>query len=341
MAAGQGEQGGLAVTGSGFERLLYTDCQAGQGRRGSTGFQIQAQSEGVDRQQEQLAVNSLLYAIQDTWIAQGLPPQDFPRGFAHSADAGYGTAQSLYLGREVNGARQGNHLADCLLTRNAQSYGAVRPAQLWHSPLWREVAWPQTTCPAFDDYLEPGPLDIDAVASWVSHLSSAEPLAQLLSVLEQPDGRKVLLLAETPQEAMSWIAAATVLLPMRTALEISFKVFVDRPTHASQRICAFPRAFGRRLPVEAEQHRFVLDTVEETCSEQEISPRAAFWVARLASAEDPYRVLEAVEFAELLAETTQAIQTTGTGPETPAQADARQTAWALSTPEDRCWEPPG
>ena len=124
------------MTADAFDRLLYTDCLPGTGRGGGGGFQVQAQSSGVEPAQSELAVSMLLYEVQNAWIVQRREVEDFPLGFAHASGAGYGTAQSRYLGKEAAGGRPGNHLADCLLTGNPELYGTIRPAQLWRSPLW-------------------------------------------------------------------------------------------------------------------------------------------------------------------------------------------------------------
>ena len=146
------------MTAEFLDRLLYTDCRPGAGRGAGGGFQVQAQSSGVDSMQSQLAVGWLLYEVQLPWLTQRRPVEDFPLGFAHASGEGFGTAQSRYLGKVATGGRDGNHLADCLLTRNPDLYGPVRPAQLWRSGLWRAEPWDDKDCPQFDAAdLEPGP----------------------------------------------------------------------------------------------------------------------------------------------------------------------------------------
>ena len=83
-------------------------------------------------------------------------------------EAGYGTAQGRYLGKVTAGGRDGNHLTDCLLTRDPDVYGPTRPAQLWRSALWRDGAWDTADCPPFDDVPPLGPLTAEAVASWAA-----------------------------------------------------------------------------------------------------------------------------------------------------------------------------
>lgn len=307
-----------------FERLLYTDCRAGGGRGGSNGFQIQAQSPGVDPAQARMAVGALTYSVQEAWTTDGRPVEDFPLGFAHASDAGYGTGQSCYLGKEVTGGREGNHLADCLLTRDAEPYGAIRPAQLWRSDFWRRIPWDSTDCPPFGEFLEPGPLDNETLADWLrGEPARARSLARLVSVLDDPDGPRVVMVADEPEEALAWIAAATLLLPIRTAVAISFKVFISNLNQAQHRICAVPRSLNRSFVAGGRNPRFHFDATTGIADEFEVSARATFWVERLLAADDPYDVVDAVERAETLG-----------GDDDSSRADAMLTAWAITASDE-------
>lgn len=316
------------MTAGAFDRLLYTDCRAGAGRGAGGGFQVQAQSAGVDAAQSKMAVGWLLYDAPNAWIVQRRPVEEFPLGLAHASEAGYGTAQSRYVGTEATGARQGNHLADCLLTRELNLYGPTRPAQLWRSQLWRTEAWDTTDCPQFDDTPPLGPLTVDSVADWLRDRPARVPvLAKVVSVLEDP-GRRVVITAAGPDEALRWIAAATLLLPIRAALEVSFKVFCSNPQQGNHRIVAVPKELNPQVVPGRADSFFVLDAEEATSDEAEISERARFWARLFASAQDPYDVVDAVELAGLLGE--------GAGR---GGADALITAWAVTVPDSPIDDP--
>jgi hypothetical protein len=303
-----------------FDRLLYTDCRAGTGRGAGGGFQVQAQSADVDPAQSTMAVSWLLYDAQTAWIMQDRAVEDFPPGFAHACKEGYGTAQSRYVGKEATGGREGNHLTDCLLTRDPDLYGPTRPAQLWRSDLWRAEPWDGRDCPQLVDPPPPGPLTVDAVAAWLQSRPERAPvLAKLLSVLENPAGRRVVITASAPQEALLWIASATLLLPIRSALEVSFKVFCANPQRAAQRVIAVPRELNAQIVPGRAEPTFVLDAEGCASDSAEVSERASFWVERFATAADPYDVVDAVELAEPLDPGADG-----------ARADAMITAWAVT-----------
>jgi len=317
------------MTRDAFDRLLYTDCRAGTGRGAGGGFQVQAQSAGVDSAQARMAVGWLLYEAQNAYIVERRPVEQFPPGFAHACEEGYGTAQSRYVGKEATGGRQGNHLTDCLLTRDPDLYGPVRPAQLWGSQLWRAEPWDTRDCPRLDGDLPPGPLTVDEIADWLKDRKErGAVLARLLSVLEDPAGQRVVIVTADAGEALRWIAAATLLLPARLALEVSFKVFSANPLRAEQRIAAAPKELNPQLAPGRGDHVLVLDAEECAIDEVEISRRADFLVDQLLSADDPYDVIDAVELAESLR-----------GSLPPGDHDALLTGWALTRPADPLIDP--
>jgi hypothetical protein len=321
------------VTDSDFGRLLYTDCAPGTGRNSGGGFQIQAQSPAVDAQQASFAVGWLLYEAQGAWVAAGRPVEEFPLGFAHACAEGYGTSQGCYIGKEAVGGRMGNHLADCLLTRDPERYGTIRPAQLWQSPLWRAEAWPERDCPDFDGDLELGPLDLETVTGWVRDRPERAPLlARLLSVLEDPKGQRVVIVTAHADEAMRWIAAATLLLPQRQALQVSFKVFSGAPLRAQQRVVAAPPDVHSDLRPGAGLGVFVLDAATCRADEATVTERAEFLVGKLASGEDPddimYDVMDATDLAFEL-----------DGDAWPPDTAALYAAWALTRPGDPVTDP--
>ena len=215
VAAVQGRNGAVGMTAEVFDRLLYTDCKPGTGRGAGGGFQIQAQSAGVDRAQAKLAVGWLLYDVQLPWLTQQRPVADFPPGLAHASGDGYGTAQGRYVGKVATGGRDGNHLADCLLTRDGKRYGPIRPAQLWRSALWRDRALGQRELPAARRRRPGGgPLTAGRASPTGRGPPGARTAARPAAQRARGAGRQARGdRRRRPDEAMTWIAAATLLLP--------------------------------------------------------------------------------------------------------------------------------
>ncbi|HEY0616505.1 MAG TPA: hypothetical protein VGD15_02910 [Kribbella sp.] len=305
-----------------FDRLLYTDCRAGQGLGGGGGLQVQAQSAGVARSQADMAVEHLTYSIQTPWRTRGLSPEDWPWSLAHSTQDGFGTGQSRYLGAGLHDVRGGNQLADCLLTRDATGYGSIRPAQLWRSAVWSMEIRPSTDYPPLEDTLEEGPIDAAAVAAWLRRDGRrGELLQRLLTVLEDPTGPKAQLRGATTESTILWIVAATILLPMAEALQVTFRVFSGTRSQPGYRILGFPADVFPVFQPGSRPKTFLLDDVELVADAVEVSPRARFWVDLLQEAEDEDDVVEAVDLAARLAAGATSLD----------DEDARLTAWGILT----------
>ncbi|HSV66454.1 MAG TPA: GTPase-associated protein 1-related protein [Mycobacteriales bacterium] len=284
-----------------FETLVYTDCRPGQGLRGSAGLQFQARSAGADIEAMALVQRTLLYEPPASWMQHRRPVTDYPPSFAHVSGGLWATAHGVYLGQEANGTREGNQLTHTVVTKDPDSYGLVRPAQLFGASFWTSQPVDGNTCPPVGEGWEPGPFDAASIQEFVRrHPRHQELLGTLVSTLErirEPQARRLLFVAEQVEPVLRWLAAATLLLPQRQALEIGFKVFTTNPAYAAQPVLAvhpdwdsFPGTVDRDLGY------VVVDLVADRWSEVPVSPTAGIW-AELFSVEDPYDVTDAVEVA--------------------------------------------
>jgi hypothetical protein len=272
-----------------------------------------------------MAVAELTYSAQSTWFASERAIDDYPEGFAHSATAGFGTAQSRYLGPGVNDPRPGNHLADCILTRDGADYEGIRPAQLWGSAIWNSTARPTTDYPMLTEPLEPGALTNDDVAQWLRADPRRAPILKtLLTALRHADAPQVQIRSQTALGALSWIAAATLLMSTEAALRVSFRVFERSRNEPRFRVLGLHAEIVPALQPGSRPGTFLLDDVELVSDDIEVTNVADFWVERLLRADDPDDVVEAVQLAGALASEIA----------DPAHLmDANITAWALTSNE--------
>ena len=294
---------------TGFGSLYYTDCVPGQGLQGGAGFQFQAATPGPATEAMHVVQRSALYEPPAAWMRDRRPVADYPRSLAHLADEGFlATAAGRYLGQEANGTRQGNQFTHTIVTRDPADYGSVRPAQLWGAPWWaHEPALGTTLAELPPIESTPGPLEIEVVRDRVAGAPGADGLlTALVSALEHltdPARRRtVVLVGADPERAACWLAAATLLLPARQALRISFKIFVSDPQYARHEVVALhPGWAGRWADTAADSGLAVFDLDRGRCSEVESTPSAAFWVPRFLHG-DPYDIVDAVELAGLFAD---------------------------------------
>ena len=285
-----------------FDTLIYTDCRPGQGLQGTAGLQFQARSPGADAEAMALVQRALLYEPPASWMVARRPVADYPPSFAHIWDGYLATARGVYLGREVNGSREGNHLTHSVVTRDPAAYGLVRPAQLFGAPIWRSEPAEGTTCAEVEDGWKPGPLDAVSVQDFVrGQTDGVRLLGTLVTALEQPvepGPRRLLFLAEDPEPVLRWLTAATLLVPQRRALEIGFKVFTTDPGYAVQQVLAVhPDWDSAPAITDRDSGYVVVDLVGHRWTEVPVSPTAATW-AELFAAEDVYDVTDAVEISD-------------------------------------------
>ncbi|HZN73964.1 MAG TPA: GTPase-associated protein 1-related protein [Micromonosporaceae bacterium] len=287
-----------------FDTLIYTDCVPGQGLTGAAGLQFQARSPAADREAMAVVQRSLLYEPPSAWMMERRPVEDYPPSFAHIHDGLYATASGAYLGREANGGREGNQLTHGIVTRNPESYGLIRPAQLFDAPFWTTRPAPTTACAPVAAGWEPGPFDAAAAQDFVQSQPHGEQrLVALVSALDRsgtPDGRRVLFIAEDAAEVLRWVAAATMLIPQRMALSIGVKVFTTNPAYAPQHVVAVhPGWSSTSATVDNDSGYVVFDLTTGNWSRVEESDQARRRV-RLFLEHEPYDVLDIVEVAALL-----------------------------------------
>jgi hypothetical protein len=287
-----------------FETLIYTDCVPGQGLRGTAGLQFQARSPAADREAMALVQRSLLYEPPAAWMRERRPTNEYPISFGHIHDGLYATASGVYRGREANGAREGNQLTHSIVTRDAQAYGLVRPAQLCQASFWTTDPQPTTSCPPITSGWEPGPFTAEAAQAFVmDRRDGPDRLCALVSALDRlsgEDARRVLFIADDPVEVLRWLAAATLLIPQRTALTIGFKVFSTNPAYAPQPVVAVHPAWdSTTATVDNAAGYVVFDLVTGRYTPVPPTPLAKRRVETLCQ-RDAYDVVDLIEVVSLI-----------------------------------------
>ena len=128
-----------------FGAAIYTNCAPGEGLEAVGGMQFQSSSAGVDRETLAVIRRHVIYELPEQLIQEEQPVEEFPPSFAHVHDRVFATAAGVYVGREADGSRQGNHLTHAVVTDDPRAYRSVRPAQLFHAPFWRTEPAPRRT----------------------------------------------------------------------------------------------------------------------------------------------------------------------------------------------------
>jgi hypothetical protein len=289
-----------------FGTAIYTNCAPGQGIEGVGGMQFQSHSPEVGREALAIIRRHLIYEPPERLIRERQPIGAFPPSFAHVYEDGiFATAAGVYIGREADGTRPGNHLTHAIVTSDPGTYRSVRPAQLFRASFWRTKAAPTTQSNPLAASWEPGPLDAAEVGRFVnSQPGGADLLASLLAALLahlKRDGvtapRRVLLISEHPEQVLHWLTAATLLVPLPEALRIGFKVFTTDPARSAMPVVAVHPEWARSIAtVEDDRGYAVFDLPTNRWTPVPEPPEAQHW-ARLFCEADPYDLSETVELA--------------------------------------------
>lgn len=283
-----------------FGALRYTDCRAGEGLLGRDGLQFRAVSPGVSPGVEVTVERHCLYEPPGIWMRENRPVRGYPRSLAHIVDGVYATAGGTYLGTEVKGDRAGNQFTHAIVTEDPGLYGQVRPAQLWGSPVWTARYRGPTTCPPCPADPPPGPLDPETVQRWVAGRPDGENmLVAVLSALTEAKsgGRRVVFVASRPDPVLSWIAAATLLMPQADALRVGFKVYVNNAEYSAHHAVALhPDWAGPYLGAPDGTAFTVFDLDAGARSPVTRDEAAVYWARRFLT-RDCFDVLDAVELS--------------------------------------------
>jgi hypothetical protein len=289
-----------------FGTAIYTNCAPGQGLEGVGGMQFQAHSPEVGREALTIIRRHLIYEPPERLIRERQPIEAFPPSFAHVYEDGvFATASGVYIGREAEGTRPGNHLTHAIVTSDPGTYRSVRPAQLFRASFWRTKPAPTTQSDPVGPSWEPGPLDAAEVGRFVNaQPGGAELLAALLAALQPhvkgdrgTHPRRVLLISEHPDPALYWLTAATLLIPLPAALRISFKVFTTDPARSAMPVVAVHPDWARSIAtVEDDRGYAVFDLSRNRWTPVPEPPESKHW-ARLFCEADPYDLSETVELA--------------------------------------------
>ncbi|MBZ0263154.1 hypothetical protein K8I28_00675 [bacterium] len=233
----------------GLKQYYYTSCDIGLS--GNRGFQVNAMTSGI---------SSEVLAVLDT-IADYTSPDNAPRQPTeeeiHSSypvtllylplkSGDYLLANIQYVGKEfVSGdrVRGGNHFCHALIGSFAQlESNKLLPINTWRSRFWVNRPSPDTEIPELP-HLEAGTLTESAILNQILLIPDGirflgDMLTFIIDSIDVRPPRKIVLLTTDDEQAVSWIAAATSLLPRRLSLKVSFSSYEYDPQRNSALLIA-------------------------------------------------------------------------------------------------------
>ncbi len=221
-------------------QAFHTSCREGLG--GISGFQINAASPALDR--EQLAGLSEAHARYDT--PHDLPYEPtaeqmrrFPVALRTSVVPAVGpvVSRTEYVGREYRGSdgrpdegRFGNYFCHMVVGEAGDDpFDGLTAVELWDAPHWTTAEVTGHTLPPLGE-LTPGPLNLADVLQVVTTAPQGVAGALVDGALRALDGGPpVLIVDPEANRAVTWLAWITFSLPPDAARALTFSSFEGRP----------------------------------------------------------------------------------------------------------------
>jgi hypothetical protein len=219
-----------------FQQLYYTSCEHGLGGYG--GFQYNAVTPGVSPAVLREVEERTVYQ-PPRWLAgqDADEPEAYPVAFSYAVSEAAGaaiTANVVFTGTDYSG-RPGNYFAHALATSTPdRDFGALLPAELWGSALWKSDPVSDPELPELTPPLAPGIIDPPGAQAFLEAREAEEIVPELLDAVGRAMAGEppVLLVTRDVTETAWWIAAVSYLLGERLARTMTFTTYSHRPDYA-------------------------------------------------------------------------------------------------------------
>lgn len=183
-------------------------------------------------------------------------------------------ALSTYLGRDYMGSagRFGNHLSHVVVADEGEI--GCYPCEFYGGSLLRDhMEYEEVNNPDPPDFL-PEPVlekgyrvDVDSVSEFLSIGGRLDIYKNMLyAMLAFERERKRVVICDTPENIIMWIAALEYALPLKLALGINFTTYEFDPSLSESQICGVVQR-GTRYTAEGGRLYFVFDIYGNDCAE--------------------------------------------------------------------------
>lgn len=226
-------------------QVIFTSC-----RRGINGVNDGQQIFSLDENFpiEDLSILQPLFSYQAPSLPLGvLMTEDlvpsFPKSFSYRRiDNRYNLFLNTYLGKDYMGptGRFGNFLSHHIVLPNIDCY----PVEYYGSSAFRtQMTYeevnnpdPPDNLPAISEF-PAGTITLDTVAAFIGEENRIELLKVMLAcLLQYSNTNKRIVISDTQENIIKWIAALQYLLPLKCALHMSFSTYLYNPAEGDWRV---------------------------------------------------------------------------------------------------------
>ncbi len=260
-----------------LHQIIYTSCMRGISG-GNDGQQIYSYDANFNNPKSDEIAN--LFSYQTPTLDTGVImtediAQTMPKAFIYReiAEGTYAFAQNTYLGRDYMGSagRFGNHLSHVVVADSSDIKNY--PCEYYGSSMLRqqmdygEVNNPETPSFLPQPVLETGSaVNVDAVIDFLAIDGRMEILKDMIyAVLAYERLKKRVLICDTTENTILWIAAIEYTLTLRMAQGINFSTYDFAPELSASQICGVQQK-GTRYDAESHRLHIVFDLYTNECA---------------------------------------------------------------------------
>lgn len=292
-----------------FDVAIWTDTLASESINGTSGFNFQAISPGIDANDQHFIKNNMLFQRRVTWPAER--ELDHPVSFAYhrNEDGRMFFSRGIPTGATNNG-RPGNSLTQIIATDDPDDLAGEIPAQLFGAQDW---SLQKATGQELKPWLTP--LDVvdsfapEGLHQFVTEYSFLrDNFSRIVAMIHDAGQKqkKTIIYTSNADIAQRLIAAASLLLSRPAAMEMSICGLVAEPFTTKADVVVASADFGPLASAATVQSvANLIDLDSETLTPVDVSSaielKAQWFVAQGAAALEAISVLSAWE--ELLGET--------------------------------------
>lgn len=216
-----------------FEVAVYTDVGAQEAIDGIDGFNFQSVSQGLTGIDQQRIRENLLHRVIPAWGLVHEPLLHPPTCAFMVQDGRFYLSRGISTGDTKSG-RPGNQLTQVIVTSENSDFVPYRPAQLFGAAEWsltkaasRESAPWVTPLQISQEFEAHALRDLVLSDAWSSAI--LPHFITMIDAATASESRKLVLLHDSLDLIMKWIALGTLFLDVDTAQALQFRAIVEDP----------------------------------------------------------------------------------------------------------------
>ena len=249
---------------------------------GDAGFQVKALSPDIPSELQRTIMRLLAYRVPPTCDIRALATHPIALRYYYVAPQECILLCCQSTGNDDHG-RPGNFFAHVVILEKSL-LSSIPPIFFWRSPFWRKEDAAERlqleSLEQSEQFEEEPTLDLEDIWSFLDQGENRVLLYQLLcAVIQSARTKKRILILDSTENVVLWIAAVSCLLPPECRPLLTFSTYHHDPQRGAYLITGAINSNAIRTTPEIQQAYFILNTDEGTASPVDPSPYARLAVS--------------------------------------------------------------